>query len=621
MQSPCFNCICCQNSHGEKNPSSKISIIITCHREFIDAVASSIQPNSQFTNHECLPSCAELFANLQEAYPHYSQTNLADEIRANEYYHLTLSKHVCLDYIGNGLFSYYQQQKMIKSHPIHDSIASSSSAPPPPPPPTHNELFFNISYKSVSLTTQLLYGGQESDIERKMRKRIMKYMNISNHDYSMVFTANQSSAFKLLADSYPFESNPNLLTVYDHKNEAVEGMIDNAKKKGAKVVSAEFSWPNLRINSRKLRKTLSVKKKQGLFVFPLQSKVTGTRYSYQWMNIAQENGWHVVFEASALGPKDMETLGLSIFQPDFLICNFFKVFDENPSGFCCLFVKNSTISQLNKSFTSLGIIRLVPVDAKSFEHKNDSSSSISSEYNQENSVSEFQEIEQVSDQEPKKITTLFEILNWGNKSNEKTLSTTTTSSNELECRGLDHADKLGLILTSSRARYLINWLINALTRLQHPHTEDIHHPLVKIYGSKIHFNRGPAVAFNVFDWKGQKIDPTLVQKLADRHNISLSCAFLKHIWFSKMYDDEKNTILESCDDDNYNNNNKQKKKKKKGKLSCGVSVISVSIGMMTNFEDLYKLWSFIARFLDADFVEKEKWRYKALNQTTIEVLD
>ncbi|KAL3362200.1 hypothetical protein AABB24_014864 [Solanum stoloniferum] len=612
MQSPCFNCICCQNSHGEKNPSSKIGIIITCHREFIDAVASSIQPNSQFTNHECLPSCAELFANLQEVYPHYSQTNLADEIRANEYYHLTLSKHVCFDYIGNGLFSYYQQQNMIKSHPIHDSIASSSSAPPPPPPPTHNEPFFNISYKSVSLTTQLLYGGQESDIERKMRKRIMKYMNISNHDYSMVFTANQSSAFKLLADSYPFESNPNLLTVYDHENEAVEGMIDNAKKKGAKVVSAEFSWPNLRINSRKLRKTLSVKKKQGLFVFPLQSKVTGTRYSYQWMNIAQENGWHVVFEASALGPKDMETLGLSIFQPDFLICNFYKVFGENPSGFCCLFVKNSTISQLNKSSTSLGIIRLVPVDAKSFEHKNDSSSSISSEYNQENSVSEFQEIEQVSDQEPKKITTLFEILNWANKSNEKILSTTTTS---LECRGLDHADKLGLILTSNRARYLINWLINALTRLQHPHTEDIHHPLVKIYGSKIHFNRGPAVAFNVFDWKGQKIDPTLVQKLADRHNISLSCAFLKHIWFSKMYDDEKNTILESCNGDNYNNNNK----KKKGKLSFGVSVISVSIGMMTNFEDLYKLWSFIARFLDADFVEKEKWRYKALNQTTIEV--
>ncbi|XP_055821425.1 molybdenum cofactor sulfurase-like [Solanum dulcamara] len=608
MQSPCFNCICCKNSHGDKNHPSKISIIITCHREFMDAVASSIHPNSQFTNHECLPSCAELFANLKDAYPHYIQTNLADEIRAHEYYHLTLSKRVCLDYNGNGLFSYYQQQR-IKYHPTLDSIASSSSAPPPST--SLDEPFFNISYKSVSLSTQLLYGGQESDFERKMRKRIMKYMNVSKHDYSMVFTANQSSAFKLLADSYLFESNPNLLTVYDHEHEAVEEMIDSAKKKGAKVVSAEFSWPNLRINSRKLRKTLGVKKKKkGLFVFPLQSKVTGTKYSYQWMNIAQENGWHVLFEASALGPKEMETLGLSIFQPDFLICNFYKVFGENPSGFCCLFVKNSSISHLNKSFTSLGIICLVPADAKSLEDKiASSSSSTSSESHQETN--------QVSDEEPKKITTLFEILNWGNKSNKKTISKTSMKFDELECRGLDHADKLGLILTSSRARYLINWLINALTCLQHPYTEDIHHPLVKIYGSKIHFNRGPAVAFNVFDWKGQKIDPTLVQKLADRNNISLSCAFLQHIWFTKMYDDEKKTILEiqRSGDDNNNNNNIIKK----GKLNCGVSVISVSIGMMTNFEDLYRLWSFIARFLDADFVEKERWRYKALNQTTIEV--
>ncbi|KAJ8526865.1 hypothetical protein K7X08_029342 [Anisodus acutangulus] len=572
-------------------------------------MASSILPNSQITNHECLPSCLELFRNLKEAYPHYSQTNLADEIRAHEYYHLSASKHVCLDYIGNGLFSYYQQHGY--HHPTDDSIASSSSAPPPSTlqPASSNESFFNISYKSVSLSTQLLYGGQESGLESNMRRRIMKYMNISTYDYSMVFTANQSSAFKLLADSYTFESNHNLVTVYDNENEAVEGMIDSAKKIGARVLSAEFSWPNLRINSRKLRKTLVAKKngrkKRGLFVFPLQSKVTGTRYSYKWMNIAQENGWHVLFDASALGPKDMETLGLSIFQPDFLICSFFKVFGENPSGFCCLFVKNPSISQLNKSSTSLGIISLVPI-AKSFEDKDDfaSSSSTSSVSDQENSA-EFKEIKQVADQEPVKITTLFEILNWGNKSINSRCKKV-----ELECRGLDHADKLGLILTSSRARYLINWLINALTRLQHPHAEDIQHPLVKIYGPKISFNRGQAVAFNLFDWKGQKIDPTLVQKLADRNNISLSCAFLQHIWFSKMYDDEKKTILESVTSgDNV----------KRGKLNCGVSVISVSIGMLTNFEDLYRLWSFIARFLDADFVEKERWRYKALNQTTIEV--
>ncbi|KAE8732421.1 hypothetical protein F3Y22_tig00002193pilonHSYRG00203 [Hibiscus syriacus] len=99
---------------------------------------------------------------------------------------------------------------------------------------------------------------------------------------------------------------------------------------------------------------------------------------------------------------------------------------------------------------------------------------------------------------------------------------------------------------------------------------------VKICGPKIMFDRGPAVAFNVFDWKGERIDPTLVQKLADRNNISLSIAHLQHIWFSDKHEEMK----------------------EKDKLQ----VVTAAVG-----------------FLDADFLEKEKWRYKAINQKTIEI--
>ena len=61
------------------------------------------------------------------------------------------------------------------------------------------------------------------------------------------------------------------------------------------------------------------------------------------------NGWHVLIDACALGPKDMDSFGLSLFQPDFLICSFYKVFGENPSGFGCLFVKKSAITTLESS--------------------------------------------------------------------------------------------------------------------------------------------------------------------------------------------------------------------------------------------------------------------------------
>lgn len=432
----------------------------------------------------------------------------------------------------------------------------------------------------------------------------MNFMNVSEDDYTMVFTANQSSAFKILADSYPFESNRNLLTVYDYKNEAVEVMTESSQKRGARVMSAEFSWPDMIIQSRKLKKMVVSKRNsrnKGLFVFPLQSRMTGTRYSYQWMNIARENGWHVLLDACALGPKDMETLGLSLFRPDFLICSFFKVFGENPSGFGCLFVKKTVVSLLADSTsatTSLGIVSLV---------------------NPASTVSHFSQgpiIEGIETEQKSEVESEIAELDTPTESAQpKNKEASTCGNSEVELRGLDHADSLGLILISSRARYLINWLVNALMSLQHPHSEN-GHSLVRIYGPKIRLNRAPSVAFNVFDWKGEKVNPVLVQKLADRHNISLSYGFLQHIWFSDKNEEERETKLETCTSET---EGIQVLNKNGDEYRSGISAVTAALGMLTNFEDVYRLWVFVSRFLDADFVEKERWRYLALNQRIIEV--
>lgn len=563
--------------------------------DFILATASSLccYPNTQFTNHESLPSLHESYAYFTKAYPQYCQTDQADYIRAHEYYHLTLSNRVCLDYIGHGLFSFSQLQK----HYQTDSIASSSSSPPPPIPQSLNSpepFFFDVSHKSINLHTQVLYGGQESEFEIEMKKKIMGYMNISEVDYTLVFTANQSSAFKLLADSYPFQNNPNLLSIYDYKNEAVDVMAESCKKRRGRVMSAEFLWPNMRIQTRKLRRKIGnwkkMRKRPGLFAFPLQSKVTGARYSYLWMSIAQENGWHVLLDACALGPKDMDTLGLSLFKPDFLICSFFKVFGENPSGFGCLFVKKSSASVLKDSSvaSSIGIVSLVP-------------SSIPSQILLEKSSDKQVTLKQ-------KAPIFSEIVELDRDSesdqSENSESCESGKSSGIECRGLDHADELGLVLISRRARFLINWLVNALMSLQHPHYSEYGHQLVKIYGPTIKFDRGPSLAFNVFDWKGEKIEPSIVQKLADRHNISLSYGVLDHIRFSDKHEEEKETKSETC---------------RSEVEGAHVSVVTAALGLLTNFEDIYRLWAFVSRFLDADFVEKERWRYMALNQSPVEV--
>ncbi|KAK4435252.1 Molybdenum cofactor sulfurase [Sesamum alatum] len=611
----CFN-NCCVNPllglpEPHASPTKSEKPAVDPRHEFVSAILSSIQPNTDFTNHESIPSLQELLSSLRNALPQYMNTVLADHIRAQDYYHLSVWNRVCLDYIGHGLFSYSQIQSW---SPTTNAAASSSSAAAAASSPTAADApFFEISYNSVNLNSYLLYGSQESEFQAAIRKRIMRYMNVYEEDYSLAFTANQSSAFKLLADSYPFQPNQTLLTVYDYENEAVETMIQSAKRRGARAQSALFSWPNFRINSRKLRKLVVNKSKlknRGLFAFPLQSRTTGSRYSYQWMNLARDNGWHVLLDASALGAKEMETLGLSLFQPDFLICSFFKIFGQNPSGFCCLFIKKSSIPDLSQSSTSMGIISITPAKGPFQKLAIDETQQITEE-----TPPEFQETKPfiIKQKEPStsEIEELDEKPEPAQITNKNHISTNTSG---IECRALDHADKLGLILISSRVRYLINWLVNALLSLRHPHSGN-GLLLVRIYGPRIKLDRGPALAFNVYDWKGERVDPILVQKLADRNNISLSCGFLKNIWFSENFQEEKVRLLE-------NRRRVQElnpEERKKGKQDCGVGVVSVSLGMLSNFEDVYRIWAFVSRFLDADFVEKERWRYTALNQTTVEV--
>lgn len=406
-------------------------------------------------------------------------------------------------------------------------------------------------------------------------------------------------------------------------------------------MAAEFTWPRLRIQSSKLRSMITSKsivcKKRGLFVFQLQSRVTGARYSYQWMKMAQEQGWHVLLDACAVGPKDMDSLGLSLFQPDFLICSFYKVFGENPSGFGCLFVKKSTIPILETS-TAAGIVSIV--SARKLFYLTDESSGTEEEVEQElelgssssNSFSGPLPI-QASRMEKGESSTSVRNIGTTSKIHEETSSeievieeicdifagrrSTRTSRKKkcpVECRCLDHIDSLGLSLVNSRSRYLVNWLINGLTKLQHPNANRAV-PLVKIYGPKVKFDRGPALAFNVFDWKGEKVEPILIQKLADRKSISLSYGFLHHIWFPEKYEHTKVKVLEKrrCEAKE-NSGNKRKEKE-----HLGIRVVTAAFGFIANFADAYRLWAFIAQFLDADFVEKERWRYTALNQNTVEI--
>ncbi|CAH8316015.1 unnamed protein product [Eruca vesicaria subsp. sativa] len=758
---------------------------LNAQRDFLRA--TSIAAQRAFESQEALPNLQEALTMFLTMYPKYQSSEKVDQLRIDEYFHLSLPK-VCLDYCGFGLFSYLQT--------VH----------------YWDTCTFSLSEISANLSNHALYGGAErGSIEHDIKIRIMDYLNIPENEYGLVFTVSRGSAFKLLAESYPFQTNKKLLTMFDHESQSVSWMGQCAKEKGAKVGSAWFKWPTLRLCSMDLKKEILSKKKSkkkdaatGLFVFPVQSRVTGSKYSYQWMALAQQNNWHVLLDAGALGPKDMDSLGLSLFRPDFIITSFYRVFGYDPTGFGCLLIKKSVISclQSQSGKTCSGIVKITPEyplylsdsmdgleglsgvehndiaingdnkamgtqlpafsgvytsaqvqdafdtemvhevgsdkDATSctvFEeaesisvgelikspvfsedessdsqlwidlgqspadsdnkqkspllvpqnHKRrisprpalktnngsnggshvlsfdaavlsvsqevaevgtshgwrvneigeedeGSSSKMISEGNGNGSTSEIKEsairretegefrllgrreksqynggrLVVNEDEHPSKRRVSFRSVDHGGEasvinfddeeeedgSNEVEWDDDDQREPEIVCRHIDHVNMLGLNKTTSRLRYLINWLVTSLLQLRLPRSDPggEYKNLVQIYGPKIKYERGSSVAFNVRDLKSGMVHPEIVQKLAEREGISLGIGYLSHI---KIIDNRSEDSASSWKPDGRNNNG-----------FIRVEVVTASLGFLTNFEDVYRLWSFVAKFLSPGFAKQ-----------------
>ncbi|MED6162755.1 hypothetical protein PIB30_073536 [Stylosanthes scabra] len=126
---------------------------------------------------------------------------------------------------------------------------------------------------------------------------------------------------------------------------------------------------------------------------------------------------------------------------------------------------------------------------------------------------------------------------------------------EIVCRHIDHVNMLGLNKTTSRLRGRSKGLIN----------------------------------------------PEIVQKLAENEGISLGIGFLSHI---RILDGSRQQrVALNLEDTTLCRPMENGRRDGKGSF-VRLEVVTASLGFLTNFEDVYKLWGFVAKFLNPTFMRE-----------------
>jgi len=377
------------------------------------------------------------------------------------------------------------------------------------------------------------------------RTFVLEFFHASPDEYVVVFTQNASGAIKLVGESYPFGPDSRYLLTFDNHN-AVNGIREFARAKGANITYVPIAAPDLCIDDVHLQNQLSTPNPKGnnLFVFPAQSNFSGVQHSLEWIEKAHAYGWDVLLDAAAFVPTNL--LDLRLYHPEFVPISFYKMFGF-PTGVGCLIAKKSALQKLHRPWFSGGTIEVASVQGDKYL---------------------FAEGAQAFEDG----TTNYLILP------------------AIEI-GLNHLKSIGISMIHRRISLLTRWLLNNLLALRHSNEA----PSVEVYGPQTIEQRGGTIALNFHDPTGEIYDFHLIEQSAGTFNISLrtgcfcnpgagEIAFgLTKKDMTECFDHEERRSFERCII------------AVKGKTA---GAVRVSLGLVTNFSDVYCFLQFAKTFID-----------------------
>ena len=188
----------------------------------------------------------------------------------------------------------------------------------------------------------------------RARAAVLRYFNASESEYACIFTANATGALRLVGEAYPFTSEGRFLALFDNHN-SVNGIREFARAKGAETAYVPLEAPDLRVADAVLEQYLDDAGPAGhnLFAYPAQSNFSGVKHPLEWIATAQERGWDVIVDCAAFVPTS--PLDLSVWKPDFVPISFYKMFGY-PTGIGALLARREALERLHRPWFSGGTV-------------------------------------------------------------------------------------------------------------------------------------------------------------------------------------------------------------------------------------------------------------------------
>lgn len=382
----------------------------------------------------------------------------------------------------------------------------------------------------------------------RTRRAVLRYFNAPAEDYILVFTQNASAALKLVGESFPFAPSSRYLLTFDNHN-SVNGIREFARAKGALIRYAPIVIPDLRLDVARLEQMLGEADPAAanLFALPAQSNFSGVKHPLDTVATAQRAGWSVLLDAAAFVPTNR--LDLAAVQPDFVTLSFYKIFGY-PTGVGAMIVRRSALPKLKRPWFAGGTVNFASVQGQTHVLSPNEAA--------------------------------FE---------DGTLNYLAIPAVEI---GLRHIESIGIETIGERVRCLTGWLLEELLALRHGNGR----AMVRIYGPANTETRGGTVTLNLYDPQGHLLDYRRVEELAGEEGISLRTGCFCNPGAGEIAEGltEEDMRAGFTLGEEINLLSFVRMMQERGHKSAGA--IRASVGLATNFADVWRFFRFIAGFRD-----------------------